>query len=387
MRYLLAATLAAVLATAAHAQTPPAATPTPTCKAQATDKNHVLDAMGKVASEIRNKLGESLESVQKYDAPAENVTTPSLEALKAYSLGYQAMVVKSKYAAAIPLFQHAINLDPNFAMAYRAAGNDYMSRGEPGRASEYFTKAFQLREHASEREKLAITADYYSSVTGELEKAAQTYEEEIASYPRDYRAHLNLGNVYGGRGQFEKAAESYRQGLRLAPDNVAPYADLANSLLSLQRFDETRQIIREAQPRKLDNFIVHNALYALAFLGADSAAMAEQQQWFAGKPEENFGLALASDTEAYGGRVRKARELTKQAMDSAIREDSKETGAIWSAIAAQREAVYGNPTEARLAASQALKLAPTSQGVGLEAALAFALAGDSARAEIMAQLS
>ncbi len=132
----------------------------------------------------------------------------------------------------------------------------------------------------------------------------------------------------------------------------------------MQRFDEARQIIHEAQARKLDDFAFHNALYALAFLGADSAAMAEQQQWFAGKPEyENFGLALASDTEAYGGHLGKARELTKRAVDSAIRADSKESGAIWQAIAAQREAAYGNAAEARQAAAEALKLAPASQGV------------------------
>ena len=156
-----------------------------------------------------------------------------------------------------------------------------------------------MREHASEREKLTIAADYYQNVTGELDKAAQTYQEEIESYPRDFRAYDNLGVVYAEQGQYEKAAEVTRQGLRLAPDTVPSYANLANYTLALQRFDETRQIIHEAQARKLDDFILHNALYALAFLGADSAAMAEQQQWFAGKPEENFGLALASDTEAY----------------------------------------------------------------------------------------
>jgi hypothetical protein len=153
----------------------------------------------------------------------------------------------------------------------------------------------------------------------------------------------------------------------------------------LQRFDEARQTIHEAQARKLDNFIVRNALYALAFLGSDSAAMAEQQQWFTGKPEENFGLALASDTEAYAGHVGKARELTKRAVDSAIRADSKETGAIWQAIAAQRRAAYGNATEARLQAAQALKLAPESKGVESEAALAYAMAGDTARAESLVQ--
>jgi hypothetical protein len=153
----------------------------------------------------------------------------------------------------------------------------------------------------------------------------------------------------------------------------------------LQRFEEARQVIHEVQARKLDDFVVHNALYALAFLGSDSAAMAEQQQWFAGDPEENFGLALASDTEAYGGHLAKARELTKRAVDSAIRADSKETGALWQTNAGVQQAAYGNPTEARQSAAEALKLVPTSQGVEVEAALAFAIAGDTARAESLAQ--
>jgi len=164
------------------------------------------------------------------------------------------------------------------------------------------------------------------------------------------------------------------------------YANVVNYALALQRFDETRQIIHEGQTRKADDVTLHNALYALAFLGADSAAMAEQQQWFAGRPpEENSGLALASDTEAYAGHLGKARELTKRAVDSAIRADSKETGAGYLAIAAQREAAYGNLAEARQAAAEALKLVPTSQGVKVEAALAFAMAGETARAESMAQ--
>jgi eukaryotic-like serine/threonine-protein kinase len=242
-----------------------------------------------------------------------------------------------------------------------------------------------LREHASEREKVNIAAEYYRVVTGELDKAVQTHQEAIDSYPRDFRAYGNLGLVCGEQGKYEKAAEVTTQALRLAPDRLASYADLANFNLALQRFDDTRQSIHDAQARKLDNFVLHNALYSLAFLGADSAAMAEQRTWFAGKPEENFGLALASDTEAYGGHLGKARELTKRAQDSAIRADSKENGAIWQAIAAQREASYGNATEARQSATEALKLAPASQGVEVETALAFAMAGDTARSESLAQ--
>jgi hypothetical protein len=177
------------------------------------------------------------------------------------------------------------------------------------------------------------------------------------------------------------------QALRLAPTSwLGNYTNLANYALALQRFDETRQVIHEAQTRKTDDFILHNALYALAFLGGDSGAMAEQQQWYADKLEyENFGLALASDTEAYGGHLAKARELTKRAVDSAVRADSKELGALWQAIAAQREAAYGNERKARQAAAEPLELAPESQSVESEAALAFAMAGDTARAESLAQ--
>ncbi|PYX05110.1 MAG: hypothetical protein DMG88_22545, partial [Acidobacteria bacterium] len=350
----------------------------------AAAKEKVLDALGDAASKLRGEMGESLATVQKFDVSLAEATTSSLEALKAYSLGEKGDREKGS-AAALPYHQRAIQLDPNFAMGYRGVGLDYYNLAELGRANEYLSKAFQLREHASEREKLVITADYYQSVTGELEKAAQTYEEEIASYPRDYRAHLDLGIVYAQQGQYEKGTEVTRQSLRLAPDNVAPYVDLANSLLALQRFDEARQIIQQAQARKLDDVILRNALYALAFLASDSRAMSEQQQWFAGKPEENFGLSLASDTEAYAGHLGKVRELTKRAVDSAIRADSKETGAIWQENAALREAAFGNATEARQAAAEGLKLVPPSQGVEVEAALAFAMAGDTARAESLVQ--
>ena len=354
-------------------------------QATVASKEKVLDALGKTASKLRGELGESLASVQKFDVPLAEATTSSLEALKAYSLGKNALREKGP-GAALPYHQHAIEIDPNFAIAYRALGGDYNSNGQAGRASEYFTKAFQLREHASDREKLDITADYYSNVTGEVDKAIQTYQEEIASYPRTVGAYTELGSVLVLLGQYEKAAEITKQAVQLAPDHVASYENLANCALALQRFDEARQMIREAQVRKLNDSVMHTSLYALAFLGADSAAMGEQLQWFSGKPDfENWGLALASDTEAYVGHLSKARELTKRSVGSAIRADSRENAGIWQAIAAQREAVYGNPAEARQAAAEALKLAPASQGVESEAALALAMAGDTARAESLAQ--
>jgi len=344
----------------------------------AVSKEKVLDALGEATSKLRGELGESLATVQRFDVPLEQATTSSLEALKAYSLGRKA----SNDSAALPYYQRAIELDPNFAMGLGAVGDHFFSLGQPERASEYYTKAFQLREHVSEREKLEIAADYYANVTGELDKAAQTYEERIESYPREWISYLNLGSLYAFRGQYERAADITRQ----APSHHKGLsANLANDTLALQRFDETRQVIHEAQALKVDHFVLHSALYALAFVGADSAGMTEQQQWFAGKSDENVGLGLASDTEAYAGHLGKARELTKRAVDSAVRVDNKENGAVYLAIAAQREAAFGNAVQARQSAAEAVKLAPASHGAESEAALAFAMAGDSERADSLAQ--
>src|SRR6059058_710534 len=351
----------------------------------ATTKEKVLDALGAAAAKLRGELGESLATVLKFDVPLEQATTSSLEALKAYSLGEKALREKGP-SAALPYHQRSIELDPNFAMGYRAVGNEYSDLVEVGRARRYYTKAFELRERASEREKLVIAASYYWGVTGELDKAAQAFQEQIESYPRDYRAYLDVGIVYAEVGQYVNAVEATRQALRLAPDNVAPYENFGNYLLALQRFDEARQVLQQAQARKLDDVPLHNGLYALAFLSGDSRAMVEQSAWFAGKPEyESFGLSLASDTEAYAGHLRRARELTQRAVDSAVRADSKEAGAIWLDNAALREAAFGNATEARRAAGEALKMKPPSHAVEIEAALALAMAGDGARAESLAQ--
>jgi eukaryotic-like serine/threonine-protein kinase len=350
----------------------------------AASKEKVLDVLGETATKLRGELGESLVTVQKFDVPLVQATTPSLDALKAYSLGEKAFREKGTDAA-LPYHLRAIELDPNFAMGYLEVGNHYASLGEIGRANEYFTKAFRLREHSSEWEKLVITGDYSENVTGELDKAAQTFQEEIENYPRHAGRYVDLGNVYAMQGQYQNALEVTRQGLRLASDSLNPYVNLCNYLLALQRFDEARQTIEQAQARKLDSFLLHGAHYGLAFLGGDSSAMAEEQQWLRGKPEESFGPSLASDTEAYSGHMRKARTLTKQAVDSALRTDGKEMGAVWLENSALREAALGNERQARNAAAAALKLAPASQAVEVEASLAFAMAGDTARAESLAQ--
>ena len=346
----------------------------------AASKEKVLDALGKAASKLRGELGESLATVQKFDVPLEQATTSSLEALKAYSMAW-----KSAGLEARAYVLRAIELDPNFALAYFEVGDGYADGGEIGRASEYYTKAFQLREHTSEREQLQIEIGYYRDVTGELDKAARAGRDVIESYPRELN-YAELGQVYMEQGQYEKAGEVTRQGMRAVRGKRSPwYSNLAEDALALQRFGETRQIIQEAEGQKAVNSILHLCQYALAFLRADATAMSEQQQWFVGKPVEFMVLELASDTEAYGGHLRKQRELTRRAVDAAIRADSKEDAAIFLAIAAQREAAFGNPSEARRTAAESSKLAPTSQGAESEAALAFAMAGDATRAGSLAQ--
>ena len=351
----------------------------------ASAKEKVLVAVGQAAAKLRGELGESLASVQKFDVPLEEATTSSLEALRAYSLGVKAFNEKGG-AGALHYWQRAIQLDPTFATGYLAVGHAYYTMAELERASQYYKKAFELREHTSDREKLQITADYYAVVTGEQDKTVKALEELIQTYPRYWLPYLYLGNAYTGLGQYEKAVDVYRQSIHIDPDRVAPYGNLANSLLALQRFNEARQTIRQAQARKMDDFILHTALYALAFLKTDAPAMAEEQKWFSGQPDiENFGLPLASDTEAYAGHLGKARELTKRSVESAIRADSKETGAIWHENAALREAAFGNATEAKQSGADGLKLTPSSQGVNVEAALAYAMADDTVRTESMEQ--
>ena len=352
-------------------------------EAQASDKNHVLDALGKVASEIRSKLGESLASVQKYDAPAENITTPSLEALKAYSLGYQEMP-KGDYAAAIPLFQRAIDLDPNFAMAYAFLGTSYSNLDETQRAAENTRKAYELRDRVSEREKFYIASHYEHYVTGNLEAARKTYELWAQTYPRDDIAAGNLGVIYGTLGSYDKAFAAFQESARLNPGKAVPYANLLSTAVNLNRLDEAKTIAGEIQVHNLDIPLVHLSLYSADFLQHDAPGMARETAALMGKPGyEDLMFYYESDTAAYSGQFAKARELTRRAAESAQRADEKETAAVYEAEGAVREALVGNSALARQQAQAALAL---SNGTDVEAisATALALAGDSAQSQRLA---
>jgi serine/threonine protein kinase/tetratricopeptide (TPR) repeat protein len=350
---------------------------------QAAGKEAVLKALDAAAVRLRSKLGESLNSVQKYATPVEEATTPSLEALKAYSLG-----VKTSYAkgntAALPFYQRAVDLDPSFAMAYSWIGSLYSTLNEVGRGAENARKAYALRGKISERERFFIEGNYYSFATGELEKAAQTNELYQQTYPRDDQAYLNLGYVSAVLGNWEKALEEFRAALRLDPNNAVNYENLGIACAVLNRLDEAEAVYRQAEERKLESEVVLQNRYFLAFLKGDRAQMAQLASAAMGKPgAEDLLLAAQADVEGWYGKLKNAHELTGRAMDSAQRNDAKESAAEYQAAAALREVESGNREQARAEARAALKLAP-NRDVRAMAALALARAGDTAGAEKLA---
>jgi predicted Zn-dependent protease len=352
-------------------------------EAQASDKNHVLDALGKVASEIRNKLGESLSTVQKFDTPVEQATTPSLEALQAYSLGRKTMVGNADYPSAVRSFQRAISLDPSFAMAYSSLGNAYWSVGETGLGAESARKAYGLRGRVSDREKFYIECNYHWAA-GDLDKARQGFELWAQTYPRDAVPLAYLAGNDRQLGQHAKALLEIHEALQLDPTSGLNRAYLVSFYLSLNRVEEARATVQEAQAKNLDSPLMRLMLYYLAFLQNDAAGMARQVTWAAGEPEmEDVLLAYEADTNAYSGRLQRARELSRRAVASAERVKKKEGAASHETDAALRESLFGNPAEARQRATSALGLS-RARDVQFGAALAIAMAGDAARAQTLA---
>ena len=352
---------------------------------QATRKEDVLKALDQATTKLRTAFGESLSTIQKYDTPIAEATTSSLEALKAYSLGIKALREQSAFAA-IPFFKRAIELDPNFALAYSVLGGTYGDvLGEPGVAAENLRKAYELRDRVSERERFAITASYYSDVTGEQEKAAETYTLWIQAYPRDGEAHNSLGTVKEYLGRYEDAAAEESEAIRLYPDQALDHSNLMEDYTALNRIDEAKMVYRQAMERKLENPFLHDDMYAIAFLEGDTEEMNRQTAWSVGKPgAEDILLSRQSDTQAFYGRLDRAREFSRQAVESALQADLKETAALWRMNSALREAEFGNAERVRQDVKAGLAIAST-RDVRVLAALALACAGDVVRAQDMSE--
>lgn len=350
----------------------------------ADGKEQVLKSLGRAASSLRRKLGESLPSVQKYDAPPENVTTSSLDALQAYSLGYRAQVVQNDNATAVPSFQRAISLDPNFAMAYARLGSCYSNLGQVRRASENARRAYQLRNHVSEREKFYIASTYLLRSTGNLEAARGTYELWLQTYPRDPSPRTNLGFIYSQLGDYIKAARIAEENLQRNPANGLLLINLAASYVYLNRFDDALAAIRKAQAQKLEAPSSYLDLYGIDFVLGDDTAMQRDVAALMGKPGyEAAILSAEASTASYRGQIRLARALTRQAIDSARRVDNKEAAAAMMADAGVREALAGNLAEARTQARAALALS-RGRDIDAVAAIALALSGEPAEATNLA---
>ena len=348
----------------------------------AESKEHVLRALGEAATTLRRKLGESLSSVDKFDAPLDQVTTPSLEALKALSVGREILQEKGSEAA-IPSFKRAVELDPTFAAADSALGITFINLREPGLASENLQKAYDLRDKVSERERFRISANYYLLVTGELEKAIQTYETWAQTYPRNNEPFGNLGVDYTYLGQYESAVNASLEDLRLFPGSAAAFTNLVGLYTALNRPQDAKTKYQEAVAHKVSNPVLHGNRYGVAFYENDVAEMERQLEGQKNKPGEDVLLSFASDTDAFYGRLGSAREESQRAIEAARRSEAKDTAAEWQMNSALREAEFGNTGRARQETASALATAAT-QDVQTLAALALARTGDAAQARKIA---
>ena len=351
-------------------------------QATADGKEQVLGALGKSAAKLREKLGESLASVTKYNKPLEEATTASLEALKQYS---EARRVQREQGDddAIPYMKRAIELDPDFAVAYAALGAYYRNLRQPSLARENLQKAYELRDRVTQQERFLIEAFYYSGISGEIDKAIQTYTEWARTYSADYIPHDNLGVSYSILGQYEKAAAETNASLRIEPDDAIAYGNLADDYFALDQIKNVKVTLDEASRHNLDSPDLHLRRYHLAFLEGDPSAMQEQSVWATGKPEEDGQLSDESDTEAYYGRLRKARELTQQAVESAKRNGAADTAALWQVNEALREAEFSNSALARKTAADAMS-SSSRPDIELLAALALARSGDTVQSSALA---
>ncbi len=350
----------------------------------AASKEQVLKSLSDAASQMRGKLGESLSTVQKYDVPAENVTTASLEALQAYSLAYKTMIVHGNFAAAIPLFVRTTQLDPNFAMAWARLGTNYFNTGEDHKAVEALTKAYQLRDRISEREKLYIDSHYADFVSGNLEAARTTYETWARTYPNDEGPSTNLSVIYSQIGDLPKTLASIREGMRQVADGVN-YANLVHAFVIQNQFDEAKATIQEAESRNVEAPYMYLDAYTVALIEKNQAGMEtalSKLSKIAGYEDQSLGIQSA--TAAYLGKMKASVDLARRSTDAARHSDARDRAAYSQAALALRLQSAGESAEAARAAREAIATSDdrSSRGVAL---VALGLGGQAAEFNRLAQ--
>jgi eukaryotic-like serine/threonine-protein kinase len=351
---------------------------------QAAKKEDVLNALGEIASKFRTRVGESLTTVQKYNTPLAEATTSSMEALKAYSAGWKVSWSKGS-GAAIPFFKRGIDLDPKFASAYAALGLMYGDGGESALGAENISRAYQLRERASDAEKFFILAYYDGRATGNLEKAEQTCGLWLQTYPRERLPHSFLaGFIYLASGRYEKSIEESQKLIEIDPDSVFPYAVLASDYVALERMDDAENAIAMGTARKLDSPQFTALRYDLAFLKGDAAGMEREVSVAKSGPG---GEARIANHEAfalaYAGHLQQARQMSRTAAEVAEQAAHRERAASFEAGAALREAFFGNAAAARERAKAALLLS-NDREVEYGAGLALAISGDTSQPSTLA---
>ncbi len=346
---------------------------------EAESKEQVLKGLGEAATKLREKLGESLTSIQKFDAPIEQATTSSLDALKAYSIGRE-LTLGNKDREAISFLKRAVELDPNFAQAYDRLAGSYSNTGQQELAIEAFRKAFDLRERTSEYENLKIAADYYAFATFESDKSIEVFELLVRTYPRDFTAWNNLANRYNSVGRFEEAAAACRESIRLNADWVIPRSNLALAFIHLNRFAEAKQVIQEALSQKLESTAMRSHFYSIAFVQGDAAGMKQQIDWAGGRPDEYLAQAWQAEAAAFSGQLRKARQFSRRTVELALQHERKEAAAQFLAGQAAAEAIFGHCDQVTSLVDKAFGIFRGRSAVAI-AANAFSICGDSGQAQ------
>jgi eukaryotic-like serine/threonine-protein kinase len=345
---------------------------------EAESKEQVLSKLGQAATKLREKLGESLASIQKFDAPVEQATTSSLEALNAFTLGNEKMLAGS-FAEAIPFFKRAVELDPNFALAYADLSRAYYDTLQNGSAADYAKRAFELRERASEREKFLISQRYYQEVTGELDKSIEVLELWGQTYPRDFYPRSILSTNYILVGQYEKAIEKGREAISINPNSVVPYSLIGTAFLALNRPDEAKAILEEARAKKLDAPQIHQTLYVIAFFQEDQAGMQRQDEWAASNPKGGDMVRYVQGVgAAFDGRLRQSQEHFRRAMELSTQRNAREASAWSAAEYARSEAAFGQCQQTKREVADALAIARGDETLW-RSGLALALCGEAAQ--------